>query len=61
MASEIWVALALVCVIEGLLPFISPRGYRSAAEQLSRLPDRSIRIFGLCLMLLGVGLLYAFH
>jgi len=59
--SELWVALALVCVIEGLLPFVSPSGYRSAVEQLSRLPDNNLRVFGLVLMVFGVALLYIFH
>lgn len=61
MASELLIALALVLVIEGLLPFISPSGYRSAVEQLSSLPDQSLRGFGLILMLFGVVLLYVFH
>lgn len=61
MSTELLVALALVLVIEGLLPFISPKSYRSAAEQLGRLPDQSLRMFGLALMVLGVILLYVFH
>jgi len=59
--TELLVALALVLVIEGLLPFISPSAYRSAVEQLSKLPDQSLRSFGLVMMLLGVVLLYVFH
>ena len=61
MGSELWVALALVCVIEGFLPFVSPRGYRSTVEQLGKMPDQSLRTFGLGLMLFGVALLYIFH
>ncbi|MBT4987379.1 MAG: DUF2065 domain-containing protein, partial [Proteobacteria bacterium] len=33
-------ALALVFVIEGLIPFASPRGYRSLANRLQGLTDR---------------------
>ena len=35
MMNDLWAALALVLVIEGLLPFISPRFYRQSAQQLS--------------------------
>ena len=61
MGTNLLIALALVLVIEGLLPFISPRSYRSAVEQLSSLPDQSLRGFGLAMMVLGVVLLYVFH
>lgn len=61
MATELWVALALVLVIEGLLPFISPGAYRSMVEQLGQLSDRHLRGFGLAMMLFGVLLLYIFH
>ena len=58
MAGELLAAIALVCVIEGLLPALSPRSYRRAVAQLASLPDGTIRNFGLGLMVLGVVLLY---
>ena len=51
-------ALCLVLVIEGLLPFLSPRSWRRLMAQLVHTDDRSLRIAGLCSMLFGVGLLY---
>ena len=54
MTNDLWAALALVLVIEGLLPFISPRLYRQSAEQLSSLPDRVIRMVGLGVIVLGL-------
>jgi uncharacterized protein YjeT (DUF2065 family) len=52
--NDLWTALALVLVIEGLLPFISPRFYRQSAEQLSTLPDRVIRMIGLAVIVVGL-------
>lgn len=52
--GDLWAALALVLVIEGLLPFISPRFYRQSAEQMSALPDRVIRMIGLVVIFVGL-------
>ena len=51
-------AIALVFVIEGLLPFLSPARWRAMLAAAARLDDASIRRFGLCSMALGVFLLY---
>ncbi len=51
-------ALALVLVIEGMLPFISPQGWREAMSQAAKLPDNTLRILGLCSMLAGLIVLY---
>ncbi len=48
-------ALALMLVIEGLLPFISPRGWRGVFEKLLQLTDGQIRFYGLASI--GIGLL----
>lgn len=51
-------AFALVLVIEGILPFLSPRTWRDAMLQAARLPDRALRIMGLLSMFAGVVILY---
>ncbi len=51
-------AIALVLVFEGIMPFISPHGWRSAMEQAGRLPDKTLRIIGFCSMLAGVLILF---
>jgi uncharacterized protein YjeT (DUF2065 family) len=51
-------AMALVLVLEGLMPFISPRRWRAMIATIATLDDGSIRRFGLGSMLLGVVLLY---
>ncbi len=56
-------ALALMLVIEGLLPFLSPRIWRQVFEQILKLGDGQIRFFGLCSMLAGLltlGLIVVF-
>ncbi len=51
-------AIALVFIIEGLLPFLSPGRWRAMLSLAERLDDGSIRRIGLVSMLLGVALLY---
>ncbi|MDC3279468.1 DUF2065 domain-containing protein [Gammaproteobacteria bacterium] len=50
-------ALALVFVIEGLIPFASPRGYRSLANRLQGLTDRQLRGGGAVAMIFGLMML----
>lgn len=52
------VAVALVFVIEGLLPFLSPSRWRGMLSAVVGLDDATIRRFGLGSMLLGLFLLY---
>ena len=56
--TEILVALALVLVIEGILPFVSPGRYRQMVAQIVRLGDNQLRAFGLGAMIAGVLLLF---
>jgi uncharacterized protein YjeT (DUF2065 family) len=51
--------LGVVMVIEGIPWFLSPRGAKSTLQQLSRLPDRTLRMIGLALMALGLLAVYA--
>ena len=50
-------ALALMLIIEGLLPMASPSRWRRLFEQLLQLEDGQIRFFGLCSALVGLILL----
>ena len=52
------VALALVFIIEGAMPFISPNRWRTMLALVAQMEDRAIRNIGLGSMLLGVILLY---
>ena len=59
---DIWhqlaVALALVFVIEGMMPFLAPGRWRNLVRVMAELDDRTMRAMGLFSMLLGLGLLY---
>jgi uncharacterized protein YjeT (DUF2065 family) len=50
-------AAALMLVLEGLLPLLSPRTWRSAFERATRLNDGQIRFIGLLSVLAGMGML----
>jgi uncharacterized protein YjeT (DUF2065 family) len=52
--ADLWAALALVLILEGLLPFVSPRGYRNMVEQMATMPEKTLRSVGLGLVLAGV-------
>ena len=58
MWHDVGIALCLLLVIEGVVPFLYPRRWREMVVMLSEIDDRSMRIAGLASMLLGVGLLY---
>ena len=53
-------AFALMLVIEGLLPFISPQKWRDVFERATRMSDGQIRFIGLSSMLAGLIMLYVF-
>jgi uncharacterized protein len=53
-------ALALVLIIEGLLPFLSPKGWRGVFEKVLQLSDGQIRFYGLASMTVGLVLLLVF-
>ena len=55
------VAVALVFIIEGLLPFISPGRWRKLLVMVDQMEDKVIRNIGLGSMLFGVFLLYMVH
>jgi uncharacterized protein YjeT (DUF2065 family) len=57
MASALLGALALMLVIEGLLPFLSPPSWRQLFERATKLSDGQIRFIGLASLLAGLALL----
>ncbi len=54
-------AIALVFIVEGMLPFISPNRWRGMLAVAARMDDRMIRNIGLGSMLFGVFILYWVH
>ncbi len=57
MAASLLLALALMLVIEGLLPFLAPRIWRDTFRRVVGLADGQIRFIGLASMLAGLVLL----
>ena len=58
MWNDLLSAFALMLVLEGLLPFITPNGFREKMLLMLQLNDNQIRFASLTAMLLGVLLLY---
>ncbi len=56
--DDLWAALALMLVLEGLMPALAPRAFREALSQMATLPDRILRLIGLASMVGGAVLLY---
>ena len=59
MWHDLLVAISLVLVLEGLLPFLSPDATRRAVMKIVNLHDSTLRFAGLTSMILGCLLLYA--
>jgi uncharacterized protein YjeT (DUF2065 family) len=53
-------AVALMLVLEGLLPFLSPQRWRGLFERATQMSDGQIRFVGLSSMLSGRALLLVY-
>lgn len=56
--SQILHAIALLCMFEGILPFMSPKIWRGVMVSLIKQNDKSIRIMGFVCMLMGLAIIY---
>jgi hypothetical protein len=56
--QDLLTAVALLLIIEGIPPFLSPRTLRKTLFAIVQQNDKSLRWTGLVSMLVGVGLLY---
>ena len=54
MADTLWTALALLLILEGVLPFAAPRIWREGFRRLTELTDGQLRFIGM--VSVGVGL-----
>ena len=52
--NELLTALALVMVIEGLMPLLSPARWREVFSRILAMSDGQIRFIGLASILMGV-------
>jgi len=58
MWQEIVTAIALVLIIEGIIPFVSPLRFKNFVERVSQLKDNNLRFIGLISMIIGLLLLF---
>lgn len=58
MWHDLALALALLLVLEGIVPFLSPHMLRRALDAMLRLSDSELRVAGLTSMLIGLLLLF---
>lgn len=56
--QDLLAALALVLVLEGIMPFVNPEGLRRMMAVIDGLTDRQLRTFGILSMAAGLILLY---
>ena len=52
------VALCLVLVIEGIMPFLLPKTWKESMLKIAEIDDKTMRTYGLGMMLIGTGFLY---
>lgn len=57
--QDLLTAVALLLIIEGVIPFLNPPGLRKALLAVSELSDGVLRFGGLTCMVLGCLLLYS--
>jgi uncharacterized protein YjeT (DUF2065 family) len=57
MGDVIAAGIALMLVIEGVLPFVAPRIWRETFRKATELTDGQLRFMGLASMLAGLALL----
>lgn len=56
--NDLLTALALVLIIEGLLPFIAPSKLKEVYQSVLQTPNKSLRVLGLGSMVAGLILLF---
>ena len=61
MSEIVFAAIALMLVIEGILPFTAPRLWRDVFRKLTEMTDGQIRFAGLSSMMVGLVVLFLAH
>jgi len=57
-SNRFWLAMGLVLVVEGFMPFVSPATWRKTFLQILQLSDGQLRFFGLVSLLIGLMLVW---
>ena len=61
MGTTFLLAIALMLVIEGALPFLAPRLWRDTFRRITQMTDGQLRFVGLTSMLIGLLVLALAH
>jgi uncharacterized protein YjeT (DUF2065 family) len=56
--DSLWTALALLLILEGLLPFAAPKVWREGFRHLTELTDGQLRFIGMTSIGIGLVALY---
>ena len=59
MSSTILMALGLMLIFEGLLPFVAPQAWRETFKRLIEFKDGQLRFMGLISIIGGLALMLA--
>lgn len=57
--ADLFAGLAFYLILEGLLPFAAPQGWRRGLAAIARMDDKQLRTFGLTIVIAGLVLLFA--
>ena len=55
--NDLFAALALMLIFEGILPFLNPDRYRKMLEMMEQISNSQLRTMGLIVMVIGAVLL----
>jgi uncharacterized protein YjeT (DUF2065 family) len=55
--NDLFTAIALMLIFEGILPFLNPDRYRSMLEMMEKVSNSQLRSMGLIVMAVGAVLL----
>ncbi len=55
--NDLWAALAIALILEGAMPFLSPKLWKETLNKLNLLAEPKIRLVGFSVMLSGLLLL----
>lgn len=56
--NDLLAALALVLIIEGVLPFLAPSKLKAVYQSMMEMPEKSLRMMGFGSMVAGLVLLF---
>ena len=55
--NDLFTAIALLLIFEGILPFLNPDRYRKMLEMMEKISNSQLRTMGLMVMVVGAVLL----